>query len=768
MLNLSILKKKFIIKKEKFGLAELIIRICLYLIVFLVPVFFLPYSSSPLELNKNFVFGILVIIAGITYLAKIIIKKEGSFLRTVFDWFFLILLIIYILSTILSVHPSSSLWGIDSYYSGSLASLILFILFFYLIINNVDSIRETAKLIVIFLVSVTILMLFNVLQLKGVYIFPMEFARSQTFNALVNSSEILSIFLAVTSLLLFGLLLFVKNIWQRIGLLACFLLNFLVLFLIDKNISWIVLAVGIFIFLILVTLKSRELKSYWVILPTLFLTLAILFIFINTASITKLNIPNDAVLDQKTSWTITAKSVGQSPFWGTGPSTFSYNFEKYRTVSFNNSAVWNWRFIKASDEWGQLFSTAGVVAGIVFFIIGILYLFNSISVILKAKKPDFEWLLAMLIFVTWFSVFLASFFITFSFVLSFLFWFLMALGINIGDRKWIRKNNFSLKNSTGLIFVTTAVFFIIILGGAIYLFSMSKIWLADFYYQKADTAIAKTDDISKVKNYLNKAIAYYPQNNIYYFTLAQGLVTEQQLEALQQSPDTGKIQNLTNESVEWAKKGVAVDKNNPVVYENIAKIYQNLYTQLDDAWPLAIQNYEQAKELEPNNPMVYFSLGQVRLVQAQSSISNSNLTDEQKKSAVQIVDQAINDFQKAKELKANFVDADYYIALALDLKGEKEKAIQVMESLVKDFPDNISVLYALGTMYLNNNQLSEALTEFNYIISLQPNHANAHWQLGIIYEKQGQKDKATAEFEAVQKLNPDNATVRQKLEDLKK
>lgn len=768
MLNIFSLKRKLFFKREKFGPADWIIRICLYLIVFLTPIFFLPYSAVSLELNKIFIFGLLVIIASVAYLAKIIIKKEGSFLRTIFDWLFLILLMLYIISTILSVHHVSSLWGIDSYYSGSLASLILFILFFYLIVNNIDSIRETVKLIIIFLISAAILMLFNVLQLKGVYIFSMEFTKAQTFNALVNSTEILSIFLAVSSLLLFGLLLFVKNIWQRIGLLAGFLLNFLVLFLLDKNISWVVLAAGVFIFLILVTLKSRELKSYWVIAPTVFLTLAILFIFINTTAATKLQLPNDAVLDQKTSWTITGKTIAKSPFWGTGPETFAYNFEKYRTVAFNSSELWSWRFIKASDEWSQLFSTVGVVAGLVFFIIGILYLINSISAILKAKKSDFEWLLNVVIFATWFAVFLASFFIIYNFILGFLFWFLMALGINIGDRKWIKKINFSLRNSASLTFATTIIFFLVILGGAIYLFFMGKIWLADFYYLKADQAIAKTADIGNVKSYLNKAIDFYPQKNIYYFTLAQGLVTELQLESLQESPDSGKIQKLASESVEQAKKGVEVDKNNPVVYENLAKIYQNLYAQYNDAWPNAIQAYEKAKELEPQNPMVYFDIGQVRLVQAQTALGNPNITTEEKTKSLQIVDQAISDFQKAKDLKINFVDADYYMALALDLKGEKEQAIKIMESLVKDYPDNLSVLYALGTMYLNNNQLSDAITEFDYIISLQPNHANAHWQLGIIYEKQGQKDKAIAEFETVQKLNPDNATVRQKLEELKK
>jgi len=768
MLSIFSLGRKLIFKKEKLGLADWIIRICLYLIVFLVPIFFLPYSASPLELNKNFLFGILVIIASITYLAKVIIKKEGSFFRTFFDLFFIILLIIYIISTILSVNSSASLWGIDGNYSGCLVSLILFILFFYLLINNANLIREIVKFLIIFLISSVILLIFNFLQLKGIYILPLDFTKTQTFNALINSTEIFSIFLAFSGLFLFGLLIFVKNIWQRLGLLAFFLLNLLILFVLDKNVGWIILAVGIFIFLILITLKSRELPSSWVILPTVFLTVVIIFIFINTASLTRLELPNDAVLDQKTSWTIVQKSITKSPFWGAGPVNYSYNFEKYRTLAFNNSDFWNWRFIKASDEWSQLFPTVGVVATIIFFIISILYLINSISAILRAKKPDFEWFLTSLLFSAWVMIFLASFFISFNFAMSFMFWFLMALGLKIGNRRWIKKANFSLKNSTSSTFITTILFFILVLGGAIYLFFMTKIWLADLYYQKADQAITKTDDISKVKNYLKKAIELYPQKNIYYFTLAQGLVTEVQLEALAESPDLNKIQNLTDESVQQAQKGVEVDKNSPIVYENQAKIYENLYPNLPDGLTLAIQSYEKAMELEPSNPMVYFSLGQARLLAGQIVLASQNITDEQKQNALKEVDKAIDAFKKAKEWKANFVDADYYLALAFDLKGEKEKAITTMESLKKEYPDNLSVLYALGTMHLNNRQFMEAISEFDSIISLQPNHANAHWQLGTVYENLDQKDKAIAEFEIVQNLNPDSDIVRQKLEELKK
>lgn len=763
MLNIFKLLKK----GNKLDIFDWIIRICLSLIVFFVPIFFLPFNADYFELNKTFFFGLLVIIASITHIVRIIVKKEGVFLKTFFDWFFLFLLLVYIASTVFSVNRLSSLWGIDNYYSGGLASLILFILFFYLIINNIKSKGEILGLLVIFLISSGILIIFNLFQLNGVYLLPLELAKTRTFNALINSVEILSVFLSLSCFLLFGLFLYVKNLWPKIGLLLGFLANLSILFLLDKNISWIILGAGVFVFLILIARRSRELRSFWIISPTIFLTIVILLIFFNSQNLTHYNLPNDVMLNQKTAWTVAIKTIAKSPVWGTGPATFAYNFEKYRTIEFNNSSLWNWRFIKSSDEWSQLFSTSGLLAGILFFVICLLYIINSFSVLIKVKKPDYEWFLTTIVFLAWLLVFVSGFIISYNFVLSFAFWFLMALGVNLGRRQWVKNINFSLTSSGRLSLIFTVIFLLLICGGVIYAYSMAKIWLGDFYSLKTSQAIEKTQDLSSVKNYLNKAIDYNPQKSNYYFTFAQALATEVQLEAMQTSPDLSKIQTLVAESVEKTKMAVKVDKKNPLVYENQAMIYQALYPYLDNTFDLAKQSYEEALKFESQNPMVYLNLGQIRLLSVQEILKKNNLSDEEKKNLPQIIDQAIADLEKSKQLKSDFMEADYYLATALELKGEKEKAIEKMKTLADAYPSDVTILYTLGVMYIDNNQLTEAQATLNRVVNLRSNHANAHFYLGIIYEQQGEIDKAISELEIVQELNPDNETVKQKLDDLK-
>ncbi|PIZ87470.1 MAG: hypothetical protein COX92_01100, partial [Candidatus Nealsonbacteria bacterium CG_4_10_14_0_2_um_filter_40_15] len=72
-----------------------------------------------------------------------------------------------------------------------------------------------------------------------------------------------------------------------------------------------------------------------------------------------------------------------------------------------------------------------------------------------------------------------------------------------------------------------------------------------------------------------------------------------------------------------------------------------------------------------------------------------------------------------------------------------------------------------GRLYFNNNQIDEAITQFERVISLMPNHSNAHYSLGVAYQKKGEKTKALQEFEKVQELNPGNADVQAKIESLK-
>jgi tetratricopeptide (TPR) repeat protein len=315
--------------------------------------------------------------------------------------------------------------------------------------------------------------------------------------------------------------------------------------------------------------------------------------------------------------------------------------------------------------------------------------------------------------------------------------------------------------------IISFIFILIITGSILFIYFAGRVWLGDVNYVKALKARDKTENIANVEGYLEKAIKFNPYATDYHFVLAQAFATEVQLEAAKDKPDVNTVQNLSQKSINESKVGVDRDSKNPIVYENQASIFSSLRNILGNADQRAAEAYEKAVALEPNNSIVYLNLGRSYLLYAQSLLTKPNATQENKNEAGSNLDLAITNFKKSDSLKKDLPDARYNWALALELKGNLDEALSMMNKLVSDYPSNIDVIYALGQMDERNNKLDEAITIFNKIIAAQPNHSNSHWQLGLIYEQQKQIDKAIAEFETVQKLNPDNQTVKQKLDSLK-
>ena len=66
-----------------------------------------------------------------------------------------------------------------------------------------------------------------------------------------------------------------------------------------------------------------------------------------------------------------------------------------------------------------------------------------------------------------------------------------------------------------------------------------------------------------------------------------------------------------------------------------------------------------------------------------------------------------------------------------------------------------------------NQLLSQAQSELEKAVSLNPSYSDAMYSLGLVYDASGQKDKAIQEFTAVQQLNPQDKTVPQILANLK-
>jgi len=101
-----------------------ITKCSIYLLVFLLPLFFLPFSFEAFEFNKQYLLFFLVSIGLFSWIAKmVLVDKEIRFKRSPLDIFILAFLFTAILSAIFSVDKSSSLFGFYGRFSDGLIGL---------------------------------------------------------------------------------------------------------------------------------------------------------------------------------------------------------------------------------------------------------------------------------------------------------------------------------------------------------------------------------------------------------------------------------------------------------------------------------------------------------------------------------------------------------------------------------------------------------------------------------------------------------------------
>ena len=114
-----------------------VVKISIYVLTFLTPLFFLPFSFEAFEYNKQYLLFFLVSLAFFCWLAKMVVcDKEIRFKRSPLDVFVLAFLGVAILSAIFSVDKTSSLYGFYGRFSNGLMFLGIF---YFLITNNVET-----------------------------------------------------------------------------------------------------------------------------------------------------------------------------------------------------------------------------------------------------------------------------------------------------------------------------------------------------------------------------------------------------------------------------------------------------------------------------------------------------------------------------------------------------------------------------------------------------------------------------------------------------
>ena len=369
--------------KDKTAILEQIIHLGLLVLVFILPLFFLPITTEFYEFNKNILLAVTCLLFLALWMGKMVLAKKVTLRRTPFDLPIILFAAVVAASTIL-VSPNK----IEALLlPGATGTVFALTIFYFLLTNNFGE-KQAGQAVKALLISATLLALITIYQFIGIgealisansfWVFLKPKFWTPAGGLLSLGSFLLTVFI------LAALQIWKKHIWGKQPLSASSL---------SEIVAFLILAGGLG-----VTAYQLFISAKTILLPP------------------------------SAGWAIAIETLKSAPLLGLGPSNFLSAFAAFKPINFNATDLWSFRFTSSSNWYFHLLATVGVLglSAIAFLI------FKVITSNLRANRPIFVCLVA---------TFLILALIPSSFLLIFTLYLLLAILAVFGPKQEIEETS---------------------------------------------------------------------------------------------------------------------------------------------------------------------------------------------------------------------------------------------------------------------------------------------------------------------------------------
>ncbi|MEA3450048.1 MAG: tetratricopeptide repeat protein [Patescibacteria group bacterium] len=774
--------------KSSSGL-DFIISGVIALIFFLCPIFFTGLVAQGLGFEKMILLYFLVLVGVVAWVTKGVILGELNLKRTPLDIPIITTLVLFGISTILSISVKDSLIGSYGSSAKGFAAVFIFVLFYYLVVNNLN-LKRVKSVFWAFVFSSILLVVYSLLQLMQIYIIPFDLVAARSFNPIGSVSGLAIYIVSILPILVVAAtqiksispkmkspLALVLKVFIGIGVLA----SLAVLMLLSGFTFWPISIVGMVIVLMFFLSKIIKISSNNLIIPLGVFLALIIFLVLGNFNFINLQLPSEVSLSRGASWDIAKDALKDNPLFGSGPSTFYYNFSKFKSGDFNDSVLWNVRFDSASGALFEFLATVGILGTVSVIILVLISFSVTFLALIKTKKSEVHSiLLALFASMISFLLFSLLFAVNNSVILMTAIIFILGISVSLvlqQDRFAILNLSFRASPKYAL---ALAAIFLCVSAGVVIMFTMGlKMYLADVYAKQAIVAPKSEEKIEK----LEKAVELAPYQDAYYLNLANNYMAIANQGALAGKDQTEIGANLS-QAIENGKKAVNLSENRAGNNEALALIYENASFYTRGALEWSEQLYAKVKTLDPKNPVPDLRMALINMARANAETD----TEEQK----YYIGEAVKKYDDSIKLKGDLAAAYYGKAIAHEKLGENDDAIEQLKRANLVSRNNLDYRFELGRLYFNrgvsqpniaqddfaeiskndlkpdvnqgtstperplsvspdqatgnvvakNADMDAAEQLFLSIVAANPNHANALYSLAVLYQKTGQNDNA--------------------------
>lgn len=669
----------------------------------IMPLLFLDKTSEFFEMPKIvFLIGTVIILL-VLWSINWIIQGKVVITKTPLDLPLLLLLLIIIVSTFLSDSRFVAIYGNFPRLHGSMISWVAYILFYFIAVSNIKTQDQIRAVFYALLGSSAVVALISLASYFGLYI-PLPFTKYMGFTPTGSAFSTAALLILLLPFPFVSIISSNKLLPLPVAIVLSAL--FLITIALIGTPALIVIAL---LALIAVGFISKQ-KSLTHSLPLLLIPVilaGVVFVggFIKTdknilyTKRTEYEAFKEIQLPFNHSWKVAASAFRDQPFKGSGPATFLFNYTAYKPAEINLTNYWNLRFDTAFNEYLQVLATLGLLGFLAFGFFSVVILimgWNGLTkkehspILSEAFIPALSISAILIVGIMLVHVTTPVVIVAGLLILAMLMTVHRSITGKVEELSLgIRASKVSGSSDANL--VLAVILFIPIL-----LFAIVSSWfgvkgvLAEYHRRKAFTMPVSNG--LGIYNKLREGTVNNSYIDTYHLDLAQVNFALANSIAAAKGPteaspsgslndvDKANIQQLLSQSIQEARIATALSPKSAQNWEVLAAIYRQISGVAEDALTFSLDSYGRAIQNDPMNPQLRLNVGGVYY-----SVKNYDL--------------AIRFFSDAVNLKPDFANGYYNLAVALREKGDLQGAQLAAEQVIR-LVDPKSEDYKVATKFI--------------------------------------------------------------------